>query len=84
MKKQEVVYNLPHQDYKTSYISETKGSFQQKTAEHKYTKINNDRKNRIAMYVWDIRQRPDCKAAEELEAKPQCVRRRVMEAIWIK
>ena len=45
---------------------------------------NFDRKNGIAVHAWDMGHRPDWEAAEISEVEPRYLRRRVLEAIWIK
>ena len=79
-----VVYRIPCQDCKASYVGETKRTLQKRITEHKYAVKNNDRNNGIAVHAWDKSHRPDWEAAEILEVEPQHTRRRVLEAIWIK
>ena len=84
LKKKGVVYRIPCQDCETSYIGETKRSLRKRITEHRYAVENFDRKNGIAVHVWDMGHRPDWEAAEILEVEPRYMRRRVLEAIWIR
>ena len=82
--KKVVVYKIPCQDCETSYVGETKRSLQKRVTEHKYVVKNNDRKNGIAVHAWDMGQRPNWEAAEILDVESQYVKRRVLEAVWIR
>ena len=84
LRKKEVVYRIPCQDCKTRYIRESKKIIKRRITEHKYAVENIDRKNGIAVHVWDMGHWPDWEAAEVLEVKSQDVSRTVLEAIWIR
>ena len=81
LKKKEVVYRVPCQDCDAAQIGETGRSLQKRLTEQKYAVKTNDRKNGIAVHVWDMDHRPDWEAAEVVESEPHYWKRRVLEAI---
>ena len=54
---------------------------QKRLTEQKYAVKTNDRKNGIAVHVWDMDHRPDWEAAKVVESEPHYWKRRVLEAI---
>ena len=84
MNGKEVVYQVPYQGCDSVYNGETGRSLGETITEHKYAVKTGDRKNGVAAHAWDEGHRVDWEGAKILESEPQCLKRRVLEAIWIK
>ena len=83
MSRKEVVYQIPCQDCAIHWRDWQVTIGKRKTG-HKHAVKIGDQKNEVAVHAWDEGHRVDWEGAKILESEPHYLKRRVVEAIWMK